>query len=179
MTIVLAWSIFGVLAYTATATSDEGNDRCQMSNDRGDKNEDCKQINIPNPPSLPGHRPQGMHALTVNEARPEPFTKQDVINYFRTHNLPKNSSSPTQFQVETLEFLTNKEVSQRLGRASPAQATNEKVGFATLSGTFFFTGPPGAYVVRYSRAYAVFDSRTGNLVMFGTLDQGQRVVSPG
>jgi len=114
--------------------------------------------------------PQGMKALTVNEqANVQPFTTHDVTDYFRAHNLPMNSGSPSQFKVEELEFLTNEEVSQRLGRAPLLRAANDQVGFVTLVGTFFFTGPPGTNTVIYSRAYAGFDAKTGNLLIFGAL----------
>ena len=124
-----------------------------------------------NLPQGPAKRPQGMSALAVRTAGSQPFTKQDVVNYFKTHNLPMNMGSPAQFQVESLEFLTDKEVSDRLQGASPGLAADEKVAFATLRGSLIFTGPSGGKTARFSRAYAVFDAKTGNLLMIGTLEQ--------
>jgi hypothetical protein len=124
-----------------------------------------------NLPRAPAKRPQGMSALLVRTGGVQPFSKQDVVNYFKTHNLPMNLSSPAQFNVASLEFLTDKEVSERLQGASPGLAPDERVAFATLQGSFIFTGPPSAKTVRFSRAYAVFDTRTGNLLMIGTLGQ--------
>lgn len=118
-------------------------------------------------------RPQGMGALTVRPGQPQPFTKEDVVIYFQSHNLPLNLGSIAGLQVEALEFLTNREVSDRLQGASPGLAADEKVGFATLAGTFIFTGPSPGKGVRFSRAYAVFDVQTGNLLMVGTLEQGR------
>lgn len=112
-----------------------------------------------------------MNALRVNAQGAQPFTKNDVVNYFQSHNLPKNQGLSTQFQVETLEFLTNNEVSLRLAGASPGLAPNEKVGFATLRGTFIASGPLGGSGFGFSRAYAVFDTKTGNLLMSGALEQ--------
>jgi hypothetical protein len=117
-------------------------------------------------------RPQGMTALTVNSGAAQPFTKADVIAYFKTHNLPKNSASTTQIQVDTLEFLTSKEVSQRLQGVMTGLGDNDRVGFVILTGTFIFTGPgTDSKAARFNRAYAVFDAVTGNLLMIGTLEQ--------
>jgi hypothetical protein len=111
-----------------------------------------------------------MNALAVRTGGSQSFTRQDVINYFKTHNLPMNMSSTSQFQVETLEFLTDRQVSERLSGASTGLAPDERVAFVTLTGSFVFTGPD-AKTARFSRAYAVFDTRTGNLLMIGTLEQ--------
>jgi hypothetical protein len=106
-----------------------------------------------------------------------PALRQDIGEHLPRHRdlgqLESDVATPTQFQVETLEFLTNKEVSQRLGGASPGLAANEKVGFATLRGTFIVSGPLDANVARFSRVYAAFDAKTGNLLMIGTLEEEQ------
>jgi hypothetical protein len=122
-------------------------------------------------PKEPPKRPQGSAALAVKTGAVEPFTKQDVADYFKTHNLPRNSTSTSDFAVDTLEFLTNKEVTTRLNGASPGLAENDKIGFATLKGLFIFTGPRQASPVRFKRAYAAFDASTGNLLMIGTLER--------
>jgi hypothetical protein len=118
-------------------------------------------------------RPQGMGALTVRPGQAQPFTKEDVATYVQSHNLPLNLGVASDVQVDSLEFLTNKEVSGRLQGASPGLADDEKVAFATLTGTFIFTGPSPGKGVKFSRAYAVFDVQTGNLLMVGTLEQGR------
>ena len=119
------------------------------------------------------NRPQGMVALTVRTGAERPFTKEDVAAYFQTHDLPLNVGSRGQVQVESLDFLTNKEVTDRLAGASPGLADNDRVGFATLSGTFVFTGPPKGKSATFSRAYAVFNAQSGNLLMVGTLGQAR------
>jgi hypothetical protein len=124
-------------------------------------------------PTEPPQRPQGSVALTVKPG-PEPFSKQDVANYFKTHNLPMNFTSPRDFVVENLEFLTNKEVATRLNGASPGLADNDRLGFVTLRGLFIFTGPPPGKPARFIRAYAIFDATNGNLLMIGTLEQGEQ-----
>jgi hypothetical protein len=133
-----------------------------------------KQEKVPlHIPKEPPQRPQGSAALTV-KAGPEHFSKEDVANYFKTHNLPMNFTSTSDFTVENLEFMTNKEVTARLNGASPGLADDYKLGFATLRGLFIFTGPPSGKPARFARAYAVFDAANGNLLMIGTLEQGEQ-----
>ena len=132
-----------------------------------------KKMALPLPVGTP-KRPQGMTALTVKSGT-EPFSKQDVVEYFKKHNLPKNSTSVTDFQVDTLEFLTSKEVSQRLQGVTTGLGDNERVGFVTLKGSFVFTGPPKrGKPATFGRAYAVFDATTGNLLMAGTLERSDQ-----
>jgi hypothetical protein len=126
-------------------------------------------VSLP-PPGIP-NRPQGTPALPVNPQGAQPFTKQDVINYFSTHNLPKNSGSLSQFAVDSLQFLTSKDVTTLLHGVTTGLLDDEVVGFVTLFGNFIFTGPAGTRPVQFARAYAVFDSITGNLLMVGTLPQ--------
>jgi hypothetical protein len=121
------------------------------------------------PPTGTPKRPQGLTALTL-KAGAEPFTKEDVNAYFKTHKFPKNQGSADQLQVDNLEFITSGEVTTRLQGVSTGLGDSERVAFATLSGPFVFTGPK-TNPVRFQRAYAVFDATTGNLLMVGTLEQ--------
>jgi len=124
-------------------------------------------------PKDPPKRPQGSAALSVKPGA-EPFSKQDVATYFKTHNLPMNATNTSDFTVESLQFMTDKDLTAQLSGASTGLAENDKVGFATLTGLFVFTGPPNAKPARFARSYAVFDAATGNLMMIGTLEQGQQ-----
>ena len=126
-----------------------------------------KGLPIPAEPSLP---PVGATALHVKVGAAEPFSKEDIIDYFKTHNLPTNRTPMSNFTVEKLEFLTNKEVTDRLNGASTGLGENDRIGFATLKGRFVFSGPPGSKPAQFQRTYAAFDARTGNLLMVGTLD---------
>jgi len=131
-----------------------------------------EKIALPLPQGTP-KRPQGMTALTVNPNAPEPFTKNDVTNYFATHGLPRLSPTPGQFQVDKLEFLTSKQVSDRLQGVSTGLADNDRIGFATLVGTFIVSSPKSAKSGTYVSAYAAFDAASGNLLMEGTLESGK------
>lgn len=139
---------------------------------RGEDHGEQKKVALHIPKDTP-KRPQGSAALTVKPGA-EPFNEQDVANYFKTHNLPMNFTTTRDFAVESLKFLTNKEITARLNGASPGLAENDKIGFATLKGLFIFTGPPSTKPVRFTRAYAAFDATTGNLLMVGTLEQGEQ-----
>src|SRR5262249_34166538 len=121
---------------------------------------------LPLPTGTP-KRPVGLTALAAKPGA-TPFSKDDVAAYFKAHNLPKNLGLTDQFQVDSLEFVTSGEVKQRLQGESTGLKDEERVGFATLSGTFIFTGPPGRSAT-FRRAYAVFDAGTGNLLMIGSL----------
>ena len=115
-------------------------------------------------------RPHGFAAIKATPGAPSPFTKDDVASYFTGHNLPMNSGKQSQFQVVSLEFLTSKQVSERLRGVSTGLPDGDLVGFATLSGTFIFTGPAKTKPATFSSAYAAFDGVTGNLLMDGTLE---------
>jgi hypothetical protein len=155
----------------------DGRDRDRDGRDRGDRKvfelevsrTPHEGVSLP-PPGIP-NRPQGTPALPVNPQGAQPFTKQDVINYFSTHNLPKNSGSLSQFAVDSLQFLTSKDVTTLLQGVTTGLLDDEVVAFVTLFGNFIFTGPAGTRPVQFARAYAVFDSITGNLLMVGTLPQ--------
>src|SRR5712692_11650543 len=136
--------------------------------DRGEQ----KKVALHIPKDTP-KRPQGSAALTVKPGA-EPFNKSDVTNYFKTHNVPMNLTTTTDFTVESFEFLTNKEITARLNGASPGLAENDRIGLATLKGLFIFTGPRQASPARFTRAYAAFDATTGNLLMIGTLERGEQ-----
>src|SRR5438067_719584 len=90
-TVLIMLLVIGDLASLAGCYRDRG--------DRGDQGEQ-KRMALPLPKGTP-KSPQGMTALTVKTGG-EPFTKEDVVVYFKTHNLPKNFSATTEFQVATI-----------------------------------------------------------------------------
>jgi hypothetical protein len=114
-------------------------------------------------------RPQGLAAIKAKPGAPAPFSKDDVANYFTTHNLPRLSAKTGQVHVVSLEFLSSKQVSDRLQGEPTGLPDGDPVGFATLSGTFTVFGPPKAKPATFSSAYAAFDGTTGNLLIAGVL----------
>jgi hypothetical protein len=131
-----------------------------------------KGISLQMPAAKP-MRPQGLAAIKATPGAASPFSKSDVVSYFATHNLPRLSGKPGQVHVVSLEFLTSKQVSDRLHGESTGLPDGDPVGFATLSGTFAVSGPPPAKHATFSSAYAAFDGATGNLLMAGTLGRGK------
>jgi hypothetical protein len=75
--------------------------------------------------------------------------------------------------VADLEFLTAKQASDRLAGEPTGLNDNDRVGFATLTGKFIFSGPSNTKPATFSSAYALFDAATGNLLMDGTLESGK------
>lgn len=132
-------------------------------------NQQPTKNSLPMPTGSP-KRPVGMKAIEVKPGGQPAFSQADVATYFKTNNLPRNMGSTDQFQVESVEFITSAEVSRRLQGASTGLPDNDPVAFATLLGTFIFTGPSGSKPATFSRAYALFDAVNGNLLMIGTLE---------
>ncbi len=136
------------------------------------RHEEQKETPLPLPQGTP-KRPTGMPALTVSPGAPEPFTKSDVASYFAAHNLPLNAGAKSDFEVANLEFLTARQASERLSGEPTGLNDNDRVGFATLTGKFIFSGPSNTKPATFSSAYALFDAATGNLLMDGTLESGK------
>lgn len=158
-TIVVVLLLVGILATQVGCKKDGDQDR-----------DDAHKKRALNPPKEPGKRPQGLKALPVGKGA-QPFTKQDVVAYFKTHNLPLSSGPMNQIKVESLEFISSGEVTKRLQGASTGLKDDELIGFVTLTGVFIFSEPPKAKPVIFHRAYAAFDAVSGNMLMDGSLDR--------
>lgn len=117
-------------------------------------------------------RPQGMQGLAI-KAGAEPFTKDDVTQFVQTHRLAKSVGNISQLRVESLEFITAREVTARLQGASTGLPDDQRVAFATIRGPIYFTGPRNIRPVAFDTAYALFDAATGNLLMSGTLTKSK------
>jgi hypothetical protein len=118
-------------------------------------------------------RPQGLPAIKTTPGSPAPLSKNDVASYFTTHNLPSLSAKTGQVHVVSVEFLTSKQVSDRLQGESTGIPDGDPVAFATLSGTFTVSSPLKTKLATFSSAYAVFDGGTGNLLMAGVMGSGK------
>ena len=131
-------------------------------------NGDKPKIGTIAPPSGTPKAPQGLKALAVT-AGPTPFSQADVGAYLQTNSLPRNFGPRASVRVDNLEFITSADVTTRLQGVRSGLADSARIGFATLSGDFTFTGPSGTRPARFGSAYAAFDATTGNLLMMGTL----------
>jgi len=118
-------------------------------------------------------RPQGMPGLSVKPGA-VPFTKEEVTQFIQTHRLARSIGDISQLQVESLEFLTAREVTARLQGASTGLPNDHRVAFAIIRGPIYFTGPQTSRPIAFDTAYALFDATTGNLLMSGTLEKSRR-----
>src|SRR5258705_7203054 len=75
-----------------------------------------RKLALPLPRGMPT-APVGIKALMVGSDPSAPFTREEIAAYFEKHNLPRNSDSKTDIKVEKLEFITTKEVRDRLSGA--------------------------------------------------------------
>jgi hypothetical protein len=126
-----------------------------------------KKIALKAPAGTP-KRPEGMSAIHVTHAGE--ISKQQVVEYFKTHNLPMNYTTTKDFHVDSVDLITAREVTDRLQGVKTGLADDERLAFVTLAGTFTFTGPTKSRPATFRRAYAVFDLKNGNLMMVGTLE---------
>jgi len=133
------------------------------------------QVKMPTEKAKP---PQGLKALAVKPG-PTPFTQDEVTQYVQTHRLAKTVGGLSQLRVESLEFLTAREVTIRLHGAPTGLPDGERVAFAIIRGPVYFAGPVRAKPVAFERAYALFDAATGNLMMSGTLGQAKQAQETG
>jgi len=114
-------------------------------------------------------RPQGVEGLAVKPG-PEPFTKDEVASFLKTHRLARTVGDISQLKVESVEFITSKQVASRLRGASTGLPDDYRVAFVTISGPIYFTTPLSKKrPVAFDTAYAMFDAGSGNLLMSGTL----------
>lgn len=125
-------------------------------------------------------RPQGMQALTV-KAGAEPFGRDEVTQFVQTHRLAKSVGDISKLRVESVEFITAREVTVRLQGASTGLPDDQRVAFVIIRGPIYFTGPPRVTrtPVAFDTAYALFDATTGNLLMSGTLTKSKEQPQPG
>jgi len=117
-------------------------------------------------------RPVGMQAIGVSAKVEQSFSIETLTAYFHKRNLPMNMGPAASIRVEKVEFMTDHDLAARLNGESTGIGADERVVLVTLRGIFVFSGPPGSHLARSERAYAVFDARSGNLLMSGTVGEG-------
>jgi len=129
--------------------------------------EGAVRMNLPTGKPL---QPQGMRALEVKPGA-EPFTRDDVTKFIQTHRLGRSIGDISQLRADSLEFLPAREATSRLQGASSGLTDEHQVGLAIIRGPLYFTGPPPSKPIAFASAYALFDAKTGNLLMSGALDK--------
>jgi len=120
------------------------------------------------PQNLAPTAPVGSPAITPHLAGVPAFTIDDAKAYVTTHALAlglRRDYSPTTTRAE---FLTSRQVSERLHGASTGFPADRVLCYVELQGTFSFVGPSGTHVT-YPRRFFIFDAQTGHLVINGGL----------
>lgn len=116
---------------------------------------------------------QQIGAAAIAPSSSGTITKTDVMNYVQTHNLPFNSAALSAHQVESISFITSKEVNTILNQTNTYIPDNYPLCLVTFFGAFNFPHPPVITAKQqpftYNRAFEVFDAKTGNLLMGGGL----------
>lgn len=124
-------------------------------------------------PTEPPKRPLGMKALEVKPGA-TPFSVDDVTQYVRTHRLARMVGDLAQLQVESVEYITAREVTSRLQGVSTGLPDSQRLAFAVIRGPLYISTPTKGKPVAFERGYALFDVATGNLLMSGTLDKAKQ-----
>jgi hypothetical protein len=81
-----------------------------------------------------------------------------------------NRRIKSHFHMESLEFLTSEQVSERLQGVSTVLEDNDRVGFVTLTGTFVFSAPKNSNPATFESAYAVFRAEVAAQRALGQID---------
>jgi len=110
--------------------------------------------------------PKGSPAITPHIAAVPAFTIDDAQQYVATHALLRGAARGYAPNVTRAEFLTSRQVSERLHGAATGYPADRVLCYVELQGPFTFPGPQGA-TATYSRGVLIFDAQTGNLVISG------------
>jgi len=128
------------------------------------------QIALPRATPL---QPVGESAITPTSNNIPAFTKDDVIQYVKTHDVLFSDTPPSAITAIDVSFITSQEVNKIINRQGTGIPDNYLLCFVRLTGTFIFSGPPTLSgkptSSTFGQAFEVFDAKTGNLLMAGAL----------
>jgi hypothetical protein len=122
------------------------------------------------PINLPPTAPTGSPAIAVRGAGTPAFTAEDVKQYVATHPIPMGVRQDAKPVISDVEFLTSKQISDRLHGENTGFPDDYPLCYVELQGPVSFAGPSGTRVT-YNRGILVFDAHSGNLVMGGGVPQ--------
>jgi hypothetical protein len=118
------------------------------------------------PPSVAPTPPKGSAAITPHLAAVPAFTLDDARRYVVTRPLPLGAARDYKPNVTRTEFLTSRQVRERLHGVVTGFPADHVLCYVELQGPFSFPGPQGA-VATYNRGVLIFDAQTGNLLISG------------
>jgi hypothetical protein len=130
----------------------------------------------PSAPGAPdvGH---GIPAINPTGAGVPAFTADDMSKYALNNPLPGLVGQGGSPSVSRDEFLTS-EVLALLLNTPTNQPDGTLLGYVELKGDFSFPGADPDHPLRFPYAYEVFDAKTGNLLLWGGLNQPTSTTPP-
>jgi hypothetical protein len=126
---------------------------------------------IPFPPSGGGQLLAGAPGIKPHLGGVPAFTTDDMANFVKTTPLPQNFGGGDQPTIVTNAFLTGGDLRALLGTAA-GRPDAAPVGYVLLKGHFAFLGAgPNNPPASFPYAFVLFDAQTGNLLLYGGLNQ--------
>jgi len=134
-------------------------------------------------PSYAASGSQGLPAIHPRTTSTPAFSVADVVQYLRTHALPRFAAVGAPATVTGVQFMTSREVNTLPDGQETGLPDSALVCYVTLHGTFVIPGVrvPNSLTVRtFHGAKVIFDARTGNLLLSGSLpkDSADPTVQP-
>ncbi len=99
--------------------------------------------------------------LNLSDVTKAAFDEADIRQFVLANRVGVKIISTSAFSIEKVEFLTKKEIGTRIGDDSTGLPDSALQCLVTLNGTFTVRSPNGTNI-SYSKAYDIFDARTGN-----------------
>jgi hypothetical protein len=118
------------------------------------------------PKNLPPTAPTGSPAIKPTTGGTPAFSVDDAKRYVATHHVPMGLSRDSKPVITRAEFLTSREITDRLHGAASGFPDDYLLCYVELQGPVTFSGPKGAKVT-YNRGVLIFDAHSGNLIIGG------------
>ena len=113
---------------------------------------------------------EGIPAIEPQTADVPSFAEDAVLGYLK-RNPSFGKGEIVQLDTAQVECTTAKVVSDRLHGADMGVADDRLVCLVTMDGVFIFTGPYDTQPATFAKAFMLFDSQTGNLLVAGALEK--------
>ena len=99
--------------------------------------------------------------LNLNDSTKAAFDEADIRQFVLANRVGVKIIPTSAFSIEKVEFLTKKEIGTQIGDEGTELPDNDLQCLVTLKGTFTVRSP-NVTSITYSKAYEIFDARTGN-----------------
>lgn len=95
------------------------------------------------------------------------ITESELRSYVLQHGFESNASDNHQFTIVQIIQMDNSAVEIAIGGEMTGLPSTRLIWYVVLDGTFVFSGPSSVGYITYHRAFEIFDSVSGNLIMIG------------